>query len=99
MVADFLCEIEDLLMQLRHGRNRRTDDVPEEMLAAMREKPMQSTTPIHIATSGKCIKENAVDVLDRWLQMTLDHTMELEGLAGCNFECATTVLIGNLVHL
>jgi len=38
MAADFLCEVEDLLMQLRHGGNRRANNIPEKNVSCDERK-------------------------------------------------------------
>jgi hypothetical protein len=78
MVADFLCEVEGLLMQLRHSNNRREMTSLKEMLTATRWKG------------------NIIHTYSDWLQLTFDHTTELEGLASRDFECPKAMLIGNL---
>jgi hypothetical protein len=47
MAADFLCEVEDLLMQLRHGRNRRADDIPEGNISYERKSEYNIHTCSH----------------------------------------------------
>ena len=64
MAADFLCEVEDLLMQLRHGGNRRADDIPEGTISYNERVQIQYT---HLFTSPQAARVSRRTRLISWM--------------------------------